>query len=40
MDNPAADAAKVCDVTMALFRAVLARPPAEAAQLLRTMYAG
>jgi hypothetical protein len=40
MDNPAADATKVCDVTMALFRAVLARPPAEAAQLLRTMYAG
>jgi hypothetical protein len=39
MDNPAADATKVCDVTMALFRAVLKRPPVEAAQLLRTMYA-
>lgn len=40
MDNPAADATKVCDVTMALFQALLKRPPAEAAQLLRTMYAG
>jgi len=38
IEDPSADADKVCDVMMDYFRRVMDRPPAQAAEILRTMY--